>query len=146
MKYLAIIRHGDSGPGHTNLNDKGKDQMRRIASQIKDIEPAIFSSPGPRAIESAQIIAGELGSETGAKAFFGSRTRGQEALNYPAALAFLKNSDANVAVVTKGEWANDFISYFRKEYLNTETSPVFLERGEGVLIDCKSGVIARLPR
>lgn len=145
MRYLAIIRHGEFTEGEAELNEEGRRQMRALVGRLKDLNPVVYSSLGPRSIESAHIIADGLAvSEPEAFEFFGSRAYSNEAEHYSAALSFLKNIDENVVIVTKGEWADDFVPYFAKEYLHENVAPVSLGRGEGVLVNCKDKTIKNL--
>jgi phosphohistidine phosphatase SixA len=66
LKRIIIARHGLSIGDEDNkvLNDKGREQMRRLASVIKRIATvrlaAVYSSAALWVIQSAEILAGEL--------------------------------------------------------------------------------------
>jgi hypothetical protein len=145
MHYLVIIRHGEFTEGESKLNEKGKEQIQQLIPLLRDLHPVVHSSLGPRSIESAEIIAQELGIENEPKEIFGSNSRSLQSTHYSQAFLFLKEIKDNVVVVSKGEWADDFITYFSREYLHTEIAPISLERGSGVLINCERGEIARIP-
>jgi broad specificity phosphatase PhoE len=60
MTRLWLIRHGEPLAGlDAGLSEKGRAQMARVAEDLK-AEPvaAIYTSPQPRALESARILAG----------------------------------------------------------------------------------------
>lgn len=79
------------------------------------------------------------------KEMFGSNLPSIESVHYAGALSFLKDKKEDVVIVSKGEWANDFITYFSREYLHKEITPLSLNRGNGILIDCKTGKITEIP-
>lgn len=145
MKYLAIVRHGEFSEGETKLNKIGKEQMLNLVPLLEPLNPCVYSSTGPRSIESASILAEVLNKEFEPIQFFGSRTRGEEVQSYRDAYRFLDVRIENVLVVTKGEWANEFIPYFCKKALNLDVSVYSLERGTGVLIDCGKKILKPLP-
>ena len=73
---LVLVRHGESehsvrrvagGPvGDTGLTDKGRAQAARLATRLSKYSElraaSVYSSPLPRASETAQVIAAQLGS------------------------------------------------------------------------------------
>src|SRR5882762_6928889 len=75
MKYLYFCRHGQSqlnleriyaGQTDTPLTDLGREQAKLAGDRADGIQPdLIVSSPLVRALETAQIIAGEIGYPLG---------------------------------------------------------------------------------
>jgi probable phosphoglycerate mutase len=66
---LLLVRHGETdwnrdgrwqGHSDTQLNDAGRAQARRVASELGDVD-VIYSSDLARARETAEIIAAQLG-------------------------------------------------------------------------------------
>ena len=145
MQYLAIIRHGEFTEGELKLNAKGRKQMDKLFPLLSELNPAIYSSVGPRSIESAKLLASHLVKECKAFEFFGSSARSGEEVFYPKAFDFINEANENIVIVTKGEWANDFIPYFFNKKFGTQLIPTSLERGEGVLINCENGDLTKLP-
>src|SRR5207248_11669897 len=69
MTTLLLVRHGETdwnrdgrwqGHSDTHLNDAGRDQARRVAHELHDVDVA-YSSDLARARETAEIIADVLG-------------------------------------------------------------------------------------
>ena len=69
MTTLLLLRHGETdwnrdgrwqGHSDTQLNEEGRQQARRVAAQLADID-VIYASDLARARETADIIAAELG-------------------------------------------------------------------------------------
>lgn len=63
MKHLFIVRHGDYGRDD-HLNETGKKQMQRVGAAIREIvgdSAYILSSTAPRGIDSAEVLAVQLG-------------------------------------------------------------------------------------
>lgn len=65
---IYIVRHGDALEGEIDelreLSEKGKKQAKRAGKKLKDLDvkvDEIFSSPLKRAIQTAEIIAKEIG-------------------------------------------------------------------------------------
>ena len=145
MNYLAIIRHGEFDGGETKLNEIGKKQMADLVSIITPLKPQGFSSIGPRSVERANILARELHTRFESFEFFGSSSREGETRYYLHAYNFLDTLSENAVIVTKGEWANEFIPYFCKKALNIDVLAYSLERGTGVLIDCKEKLLEHIP-
>lgn len=131
MEYLAIIRHGEFNEGETSLNEKGRAQITSLIPLLKRLNPTLYSSVGPRAIESANLLAKGLGIKSNTLECFGSNSRSSESLSYQTAYDILDNIERNVVIVSKGEWANNFISFFCQRALNLKLSPMQLERGRG---------------
>ena len=70
MKRIYFVRHGESESNATRttrgsvtpLTEKGRQQARKTALRFLSIDPeVILTSPYPRALETAQIIAGLTG-------------------------------------------------------------------------------------
>jgi broad specificity phosphatase PhoE len=66
---LLLVRHGETdwnrdgrwqGHSDTHLNDLGREQARRLARELRDVD-VVYSSDLARAKETAEILAGELG-------------------------------------------------------------------------------------
>lgn len=145
MQYLAIIRHGEFTEGESRLNAKGRMQMDKLAPLLSELNPVICSSVGPRSIESARLLASRLVKECKAFEFFGSSARSGEEVFYPKAFDFINETTGNIVIVTKGEWADDFIPYFFDKKFGTQLISASMERGGGVLINCENGNLAELP-
>ena len=69
MTTLLLVRHGETdwnrdgrwqGHSDTHLNDLGREQARRLAGDLHDVD-VVYSSDLARAKETAEILAGELG-------------------------------------------------------------------------------------
>ena len=69
MTTLLLVRHGETdwnrdgrwqGHSDTHLNDLGREQARRLAGELRDVD-IVYSSDLARAKETAEILAGELG-------------------------------------------------------------------------------------
>jgi broad specificity phosphatase PhoE len=68
---LLLVRHGETdwnrdgrwqGHSDTHLNDVGRDQARRVASELSDVD-VVYASDLARARETAEIIAAAQGLE-----------------------------------------------------------------------------------
>lgn len=145
MQKLIIIRHGTFDEGETVLNTEGRKQIEVLAPVLAELNPVIYSSVGPRAIESAAILASCLKRESYAFEFFGSHSRADEEKYYSEAFALIKDASENMVIVTKGEWANGFIPFFVEAVSGEDIDGVALERGEAVMIDCENGDFTQLP-
>jgi broad specificity phosphatase PhoE len=71
MTRLLLVRHGETdwnltrrwqGHSDTPLNETGRDQARRLASELDRVD-VVYSSDLARARETAEILAGRLGVE-----------------------------------------------------------------------------------
>jgi broad specificity phosphatase PhoE len=71
MTTILLARHGETdwnrdgrwqGHSDTPLNDAGREQAQRLASELSDVD-AVYSSDLARARETAEIIAERLGAE-----------------------------------------------------------------------------------
>ena len=138
MNNLFVVRHGDFDIGSTKLNEKGKAQIERIAKLLQDKEVAVYSSLGPRSIESAEIIARLLQVNYKQKEVFGSNSKINQNIFYKRAVNYLKRVNSDVVIVTKGEYATNFIKYFSKRYLGTSFPKQTLKTGQGVVINYQS--------
>lgn len=138
MNNLFVIRHGDFDIGSTKLNEKGKAQIERIAKLLKNKGVTVYSSLGPRSIESAEIIARLLQVNNKPKEIFSSNTKMNQGVFYKKAVGYLEDIDGDVVIVTKGEYATNFIKYFGKKYLDISFPKQTLKRGQGVVINCQS--------
>ncbi len=129
MYKLYIIRHGDFDAGTTRLNNAGKAQIMYIASVLQQENLLIFSSLGPRSTESAELLACLLAKNSTPKEIFGSNTKANQSIYYKKALNYIKKLKSDVVIVTKGEYANSFITYFGNQYLNKPFSKQNLKKG-----------------
>ncbi len=136
MKHLTIVRHGEFTAGEAKLNAVGIAQMNSVLVSIRHQDPLVYSSVGPRAKESAHIIAAGIGKQSEAFEHFGSNSNADESVYYQSAYEFLNKIDDNVIVFTKGEWIANFVPYFCKRALGLQIEPITLKRGESVQIDC----------
>jgi phosphohistidine phosphatase SixA len=144
MRYLAIIRHGEFTQGESKLNAEGRKQMGRLALLLYELNPIFYSSVGPRSIESAELLASHFKKVPQPFEFFGSNARFGEYVFYPEAFRFINEITESVVVVSKGEWANEFITFFYEKKFGTKPAIVPLERGTGVLINCENGDLIEL--
>lgn len=71
MTTLILVRHGETdwnaqhrwqGHSDTELNDAGREQARRLAEGLEQVD-ALYSSDLARARETAEILAGTIGLE-----------------------------------------------------------------------------------
>jgi len=66
-RYLYLVRHGEQvdaefGLPEGPLSDRGRDQAHLIADRLQSVTfDAAFTSPMQRAIDTAEVITGELG-------------------------------------------------------------------------------------
>lgn len=139
MEKLILARHGEFDPDTSVLNQRGIEQANALAHALKRYvsqEIVLLSSTGPRAIETAEIIAKNLGLTTMAYEELGSTIRGQEKANYPAALEIIiKQTKPVVVVVTKGEFIKDFFDYFGREKLSIGFPEQKVEKGSALVLD-----------
>ncbi|MES2006806.1 MAG: histidine phosphatase family protein [Patescibacteria group bacterium] len=136
MKYLILIRHGEFNEGEEKLNEKGREQIKNLAVKIKDLEPKIYSSLGPRSVESATILAEALKSESTSLELFHSIDYAREVLT------LLKQIEENVVIVSRGEFVTPFAVYFTKEVFGKELEIEPIMKGEGVVFDVEFGTYA----
>jgi hypothetical protein len=132
MRYLAVIRHGEFNEGEAKLNEKGKEQIRSLIPSLRDLNFKIYSSLGPRSIESATILAEGLGTSISPMEIFGDMNQLEKAAEFIAA------QKENVVIVTKGEFANPLVSLFLRQYLRQAINLAPMAKGEGILIDVES--------
>ncbi len=72
-RELILVRHGETlhnvnritqGWSDSDLSERGREQVLRLAERLKDMRPtALYSSPLGRAMSTAQAIAGATGLE-----------------------------------------------------------------------------------
>ncbi len=147
MKQLIMVRHGESDLGSQELNSRGREQIQSLALHLRGLRPLVLSSMGPRSIESATILARELGSMVVSNEFFGSSRREDQANYYLSAVTFLEQEtaqDDTVIIVTKGEYITDFIPFFGDRYLGVIFPISELQHGKAVMIDCVSRTISEI--
>lgn len=138
MRYLILIRHGEFDEGQETLNQKGREQIKNLVPKIKQFKPKIYSSLGPRSIESASILAGGLESQYIPLDIFHSIDTTQEAL------IFLKQTEENIAVVSRGEFLNPFAAHLAKEFFDKGLSIRPILKGNGLIFDIKLGTYATI--
>ena len=137
MEFLILIRHGEFDEGEEKLNASGREQIQNLAAKIKGYSPKIYSSLGPRSIESATILAKEWRSEVTSLDLFHSIENAREAFD------LLKQSNENVVIVSRGEFVTPFAAYFARDLgIYTQIKPI--PKGDGLLIDIKSKTRATL--
>lgn len=138
MKSLILIRHGEFDEGKESLNERGNEQIKSLAAKIRGFEPEIYSSLGPRSVESAAILAKELGSDTTALDLFHSMDRA------PEVLELLKQSNKNIVIVSRGEFITPFAAYFAKEFLRKDIIIEPIIKGGGIVFNCPAKEISYL--
>lgn len=132
MNHLILIRHGEFDKGEEKLNEKGKEQIKSLAAKVKDFNPKIYSSVGPRSVESAAILAKELESEATSLEIFHSVENAGEVL------WLLKQTQENVVIVSRGEFVTPFATYFAKEFLGKDIGIKPISKGSGLVIDIEA--------
>lgn len=143
LKRVIAVRHGtDSG---TNLDDNGREQVRRLASAIREKfvrarqVVQIFSSTFPRAVQSAEIIAQELGYEyTLLPVLEGDNFLDGEAM-MEELLKARNGSDVLIAV-THYDAPSGIISALSKKFFQRTSSNLISENGDGCTLCMKTGV------
>jgi broad specificity phosphatase PhoE len=60
-RYLYLARHGEAGADESTLTDRGREQARLLGRRLREVPlDAIHHGPLPRAVQTAQLVAGEL--------------------------------------------------------------------------------------
>jgi broad specificity phosphatase PhoE len=102
MTKLFLIRHGETdwnkqgkytGQMDISINETGMDQARKVAKEMKNLEPeVIYSSDLKRALETAQAISEELGIQI--------------------------NKDKRLREIHQGEWEGLHVNEIQEQYTN----------------------------
>jgi len=116
---LFLIRHGDFDKGSTDLNKTGRNQALKVAKQIRksnlNNRVRIYSSLGPRSIETTEIIASKLGVENRPKSVFGSNyheTTLQFSELAKRASDILRHDKRATIIVSKGEFLLELSKFY----------------------------------
>jgi phosphohistidine phosphatase SixA len=145
MKHLFIIRHGDYNDN--GLTDKGREQIEKIADQMKGIIDSdyksiyLLASPALRTIQSAEIIAKKFGLEKFEKNDL-LLTRGgvlelEKKLAIDNLISQYDNKDV-VAVVAHLETAAQFSFYMARKTIGTDRGLNGPEKGEGIYFNLEA--------
>lgn len=132
-KRLLTVRHGDYD-SNMSLSDLGVKQIYGISAKIlplvKGKTAIILSSPEERAVQSAAIIACQLGLELQEHDVLWSESRHPE--NFPEALKLVRSFMGKVDIiilVTHYEYVEYFPHYFAAEQLNTPIRSEVIRNG-----------------
>lgn len=105
---LFLVRHGDFDLGSSSLNEKGREQSAILADkinlQIQSEKIEVFSSDGPRSIQTAQIIASKLNISSMTSSLYGGKTEQVIIENCKKAAHQIKLSKANIIIVSRGKF------------------------------------------
>ncbi len=146
LRHLFIVRHGhynDDG-----LNDIGRQQMRVIASNIKNIvnnsSIYIMSSDVTRAVQSAEVIASELSLP---KEFERSGLLFDSTDENTIKFIYEKITKAQ-ALVTVGnlDFVNSFPEIFYRKEIGEGVRIREISKGEAVHIDLEKRIYQILPQ
>jgi phosphohistidine phosphatase SixA len=138
MKYLILIRHGEFDEGEEKLNEKGREQIKNLAAKVKEYNPKIYSSLGPRSVESAAILAEAVDSPCTSLDILHSMDYAKEVF------VLLKQTEGNIAIVSRGEFVTPFAAYFAQELLGKDIKIKAISKGSAVLMDIEAGTCATL--
>ncbi len=140
METLIIVRHGLYND-KLRLTPKGLEKLEILAAQIQlqilDKNIVLLTSPAPRAKDSAEVLARQLGvtcSEHGELWSDADHPQDNKAL-----FALIQNyfEIAEVLIlVTHLEYAQDFPRFFGATFLDTYFPHIEVEKGEAVIIYC----------
>ena len=160
MKKLIIVRHGAYDFSSERINNYGKAQMCFLAENI-DFEAdmphletsavQIITSSAPRAVDSAETIAGELGISLADiwkdPALWSDTEHPQDdetALDLIDQYASNPDTDVLI-VVTHLEYARDLPEIFCSNVLNMHVQRTELEIGQSIIIDCEKKTTTIIP-
>lgn len=149
MSRLAIVRHGDDGYDG-RLNDIGRRQMQALGEKLaesfdQDSEMAlVLSSTAPRAVDSAEILAGLLQAPIEKHEVLWSGGIHPEDLEAVYKLVRSMRTRADLlVVVTHFEYAEEFPGFLGQRDLNQPYRESF-GKGEGVVLDYRKRCITRI--
>lgn len=140
MRYLIVVRHGESGDdGH--LSYEGNMEIARLAARLEEYirggTVRILSSPTDRAAESAEVFDLELDATLKIHDELSSDDRRPE--NHEAVLELVRSCREadTVILVTHHGYTERFPSYFGRHVLSTTLESYALETAEAWVIDCE---------
>jgi len=159
MKYLLVMRHGNYNRSSGNLTDFGKEQIKRIAEEMKTIIGEIYnghyllSSSAPRSKQSAKIIANFFGLEE----FDREKEIYEPVRIYSSKLDYLKSIDNMIAphieendivtIVSHYYVVNNYPRHIVKTLFQKYDSDIINpEMGEGILFAVEAKTHQMLPR
>lgn len=149
MSRLAIVRHGDYGRDD-RLNERGRLQMQVLGTRLAqsfDTEremALVLSSIAPRAVDSAEILAGILKAPIEQHEVLWSEASHPEDLEAAYKLVQSVRARADLlVVVTHYEYAEELPGFIGQRDLKKPYWESF-GKGEGVVLDFRSRNIARI--
>jgi phosphohistidine phosphatase SixA len=156
MKHLFVVRHGDYD-GNYRISEKGRKQMETLGTAIKKVLNKglthLFSSTAPRALDSSQILAEQLGLPqfeqipalwSGNDAPIGSYYLAPDKL-----IAFIdkERDKANgLIIVTHLEIIGDFPKYFLKKEFGEDKIIGEFDKGHAFHLDLERKAYQILPQ
>ncbi len=144
MKLLILVRHGEYAEDTGTLTAKGREQIGILTEKLKQIiggiRVIIFTSPAPRAKESADILSHAFGGGTPDAHY--KLSPGEDNFD-PARLLDLvriyKDSAEVLILVTHVEYAEGFPKYYVREVLGEEITSGGVFTGEACVVNCEDG-------
>lgn len=142
MKKLIVFRHGAYDEKTGRLDEDGREWLVRVAERVKphlEGRVRILSSTAPRAVDSAEVLAAQLGLE-GVEQHLVLWSDNEHRMNLPGVgtLVFQCSFDVEVLIlVTHLEYAESFPTYFAEEMLHSDIEPYQVSYGCARVIDCE---------
>lgn len=148
MKKLIIVRHGHYDYSE-HLSDYGKEQISSMIDKLRPYidgsKPLILSSTASRAEESAEILASAFGVPYEKYNILWSESNIPEDLPGTLELVHSRQQESDIVIlVTHHEYAKYFPGYYAEKELGTEFSPVAIEKGEALVLDCERRRLTRI--
>ncbi|MFH1212055.1 MAG: phosphoglycerate mutase family protein [Candidatus Woesearchaeota archaeon] len=156
MKHLFVARHGSYGKDG-RINDAGREQMKALAAVIKGIlvgSPAhIVSSTASRALDSAQVLAEELGlsgveqelyiwggGDAPKDSYYNDRWRSESASERLIEIVYRERSGADTVIVVSHCGTADWIDYHvcEKESIPGHGKPTEIPKGRAIHFDMEN--------
>ncbi len=148
MRHLFVVRHGNYDPHTGDLDDLGKTQITTITEQMRAIcgtptnQFYLFSSPTPRASQSANIIAATFGIQTYETSYAldsGLESASQTGLEQIDLLVAPQKERDIIAIATHMEVAAFYPSHFMRTVLGLDVEIPMAKKGEAIHVDLEQG-------
>jgi len=144
MEKLFIVRHGSYYPNGGCLTSSGQEDIQLLSKKIgrmcKGLKVRILTSPAPRGLESAKIIAKQLHIKVEPHEVLWSEPGSGHDCDIEETLKLIQKVSATdvVILVTHLEYTDDLPHNFGHQVLGVTNFPFFQEINKGCawFIDC----------
>jgi phosphohistidine phosphatase SixA len=140
MKKLIIVRHGDCL--NERLSDLGRRQITMLCGNLKAHvdggSVAVFTSPAPRVLESAAMVAQAFKTKLEEWPKLYSDEQAPADLRWLMEMVRAKQDDVDVIILlTHFDYVGKFPGYFARETAGVEVHSWAVEKGGAWVIDCE---------